>query len=116
MGISRAIASLSVLTDGRFEMGIGTGRPGTEVELGLPVVPPSERLTRMREIVTRSPSGRPGRTHRTRPTLLSITAVAGASRWPRTGFYPCASIAAATSPAVADPGRHPRGRSRPARR
>ena len=44
--------SLSVLTNGRFEMGIGTGRPGTEVELGLPVVPPSERLARMREIVT----------------------------------------------------------------
>ena len=43
--------SLSVLTNGRFEMGIGTGRPGTEVELGLPVVPPSERLARMREIV-----------------------------------------------------------------
>ena len=34
--------SLSVLTDGRFEMGIGTGRPGIEDELrarGLPVVP-----------------------------------------------------------------------------
>ena len=44
--------SLSQLTNGRFEMGIGTGRPGTEVELGLPVVPPSERLARMREIVT----------------------------------------------------------------
>src|SRR5215472_15044531 len=39
--------SLSVLTEGRFEMGIGTGRPGIEDELrslGLPVVPPSERL------------------------------------------------------------------------
>src|SRR5262245_40409046 len=39
--------SLSVLTDGRFEMGVGTGRPGIEAELrerGLPVVPPSERL------------------------------------------------------------------------
>ena len=34
--------SLSVLTDGRFEMGIGTGRPGIEDELrdlGMPVVP-----------------------------------------------------------------------------
>src|SRR5579872_3734948 len=33
--------SLSVLTDGRFEMGIGTGRPGIEDELrekGLPVL------------------------------------------------------------------------------
>jgi alkanesulfonate monooxygenase SsuD/methylene tetrahydromethanopterin reductase-like flavin-dependent oxidoreductase (luciferase family) len=39
--------SLSVLTEGRFELGIGTGRPGIEDELrekGLSVVPPSERL------------------------------------------------------------------------
>jgi alkanesulfonate monooxygenase SsuD/methylene tetrahydromethanopterin reductase-like flavin-dependent oxidoreductase (luciferase family) len=47
--------SLSVLTDGRFEMGVGTGRPGIEDELrelGLPVLPPSERLARLRETVT----------------------------------------------------------------
>src|SRR2546429_1173980 len=47
--------SLSVLTDGRFEMGIGTGRPGIEDELrelGLPVVPPSERLAQVGETVT----------------------------------------------------------------
>ena len=47
--------SLSVLTDGRFEMGIGTGRPGIEDELrelGLPVLPPSERLAQVRETVT----------------------------------------------------------------
>jgi alkanesulfonate monooxygenase SsuD/methylene tetrahydromethanopterin reductase-like flavin-dependent oxidoreductase (luciferase family) len=47
--------SLSLLTDGRFEMGIGTGRPGIEDELrdlGMPVVPRSERLTQMRETVT----------------------------------------------------------------
>jgi alkanesulfonate monooxygenase SsuD/methylene tetrahydromethanopterin reductase-like flavin-dependent oxidoreductase (luciferase family) len=46
--------SLSVLTDGRFEMGIGTGRPGIEEELRelrLPVVPPSERLAQVRETV-----------------------------------------------------------------
>jgi alkanesulfonate monooxygenase SsuD/methylene tetrahydromethanopterin reductase-like flavin-dependent oxidoreductase (luciferase family) len=46
--------SLSVLTDGRFEMGIGTGRPGIEDELrerGLPVMPPSERLDEVRETV-----------------------------------------------------------------
>src|SRR5919199_1369979 len=46
--------SLSMLTDGRFEMGIGTGRPGIEDELrelGLPVVPPSERLAQVRETV-----------------------------------------------------------------
>jgi alkanesulfonate monooxygenase SsuD/methylene tetrahydromethanopterin reductase-like flavin-dependent oxidoreductase (luciferase family) len=47
--------SLSVLTDGRFEMGVGTGRPGIEGELrelGLPVVPPSQRLAQVRETVT----------------------------------------------------------------
>ena len=47
--------SLSVLTDGRFEMGIGTGRPGIEDELrerGLPVLPPRERLAQVRETVT----------------------------------------------------------------
>src|SRR5437763_997298 len=47
--------SLSVLTDGRFEMGIGTGRPGIEDELrelGMPVVPPGERLAQVRESVT----------------------------------------------------------------
>jgi len=47
--------SLSVLTEGRFEMGIGTGRPGIEdelLELGLPVLPPSERLAQVRETVT----------------------------------------------------------------
>jgi alkanesulfonate monooxygenase SsuD/methylene tetrahydromethanopterin reductase-like flavin-dependent oxidoreductase (luciferase family) len=47
--------SLSVLTDGRFEMGIGTGRPGIEDELrelGLPVLPPGERLAQVRETVT----------------------------------------------------------------
>jgi alkanesulfonate monooxygenase SsuD/methylene tetrahydromethanopterin reductase-like flavin-dependent oxidoreductase (luciferase family) len=43
--------SLSVLTEGRFEMGIGTGRPGIE-DLGLPVVPPSERLAQVGETVT----------------------------------------------------------------
>jgi alkanesulfonate monooxygenase SsuD/methylene tetrahydromethanopterin reductase-like flavin-dependent oxidoreductase (luciferase family) len=47
--------SLSVVTEGRFEMGVGTGRPGIEDELrdlGMPVVPPSERLTQVREAVT----------------------------------------------------------------
>jgi alkanesulfonate monooxygenase SsuD/methylene tetrahydromethanopterin reductase-like flavin-dependent oxidoreductase (luciferase family) len=46
--------SLSLLTDGRFEMGVGTGRPGIEDQLrqlGLPVVSPSERLTQVRETV-----------------------------------------------------------------
>jgi len=46
--------SLSVLTDGRFEMGIGTGRPGIEEllrELGMPVVSPGERLAQVRETV-----------------------------------------------------------------
>ncbi len=47
--------SLSVLTEGRFEMGVGAGRPGIEDELrqfGLPVVTPAERLSRMRDAVT----------------------------------------------------------------
>jgi alkanesulfonate monooxygenase SsuD/methylene tetrahydromethanopterin reductase-like flavin-dependent oxidoreductase (luciferase family) len=47
--------SLSVLTEGRFEMGIGTGRPGIEDELrkrGMPVAAPRERLAQMRETVT----------------------------------------------------------------
>ena len=46
--------SLSMLTEGRFEMGIGTGRPGIEDELrdhGMPVVPPKERLAQVRETV-----------------------------------------------------------------
>jgi alkanesulfonate monooxygenase SsuD/methylene tetrahydromethanopterin reductase-like flavin-dependent oxidoreductase (luciferase family) len=47
--------SLSVLTEGRFEMGIGTGRPGIEDELrelGLPVVSPGQRLSQVRDAVT----------------------------------------------------------------
>jgi alkanesulfonate monooxygenase SsuD/methylene tetrahydromethanopterin reductase-like flavin-dependent oxidoreductase (luciferase family) len=46
--------SLSVVSEGRFEMGIGTGRPGIADqlrELGLAVVPPSERLAQVRETV-----------------------------------------------------------------
>src|SRR6476646_4527069 len=38
--------SMSVLTEGRFELGIGTGRPGIEDELralGMPVASPSHR-------------------------------------------------------------------------
>jgi alkanesulfonate monooxygenase SsuD/methylene tetrahydromethanopterin reductase-like flavin-dependent oxidoreductase (luciferase family) len=48
--------SMTVLTEGRFEMGIGTGRPGIEDELrglGLPVTSPRERLEVVRETVTR---------------------------------------------------------------
>jgi alkanesulfonate monooxygenase SsuD/methylene tetrahydromethanopterin reductase-like flavin-dependent oxidoreductase (luciferase family) len=47
--------SLSVLTEGRFEMGIATGRPGIEDELrelGLPVVTPVQRLSQVRDTVT----------------------------------------------------------------
>jgi alkanesulfonate monooxygenase SsuD/methylene tetrahydromethanopterin reductase-like flavin-dependent oxidoreductase (luciferase family) len=46
--------TLSVLTEGRFEMGIGTGRPGIEDELrdrGLHVQRPSERLDLVRQTV-----------------------------------------------------------------
>ena len=47
--------SLSVLTNGRFEMGIGTGRPGIADqlhELALPVVPASQRSGQVREVVS----------------------------------------------------------------
>ena len=46
--------SLSVLSEGRFEMGIGLGRPGIEDqlrELGLPLITPSERLAQIRDTV-----------------------------------------------------------------
>jgi alkanesulfonate monooxygenase SsuD/methylene tetrahydromethanopterin reductase-like flavin-dependent oxidoreductase (luciferase family) len=46
--------SLTVLTQGRFEMGIGVGRPGIEEELrerGLPTPSPLERLEQVRETV-----------------------------------------------------------------
>src|SRR3954462_14704538 len=46
--------SLSVLTDGRFEMGIGTGRPGIAEqlrELGLPGTPASQRSGQVRKAV-----------------------------------------------------------------
>ena len=44
-----------MLTEGRFEMGIGAGRPGIEDELrqlGLPVVTPGKRLSQVRDAVT----------------------------------------------------------------
>src|SRR4051794_35747961 len=47
--------SLSELTDGRFDLGIGTGRPGIEDqlrELGLPALTPGERVTRMHDTVS----------------------------------------------------------------
>lgn len=48
--------SLSLLTEGRFEMGIGVGRPGIEDELrdrGVPdVPPPGQRLDQIRDTVT----------------------------------------------------------------
>lgn len=46
--------SLTLLTDGRFEMGIGTGRPGIEDELrdkGVHATPPTERLSEIRKTV-----------------------------------------------------------------
>jgi alkanesulfonate monooxygenase SsuD/methylene tetrahydromethanopterin reductase-like flavin-dependent oxidoreductase (luciferase family) len=46
--------SLSLLSEGRFEMGVGTGRPGIEDqlrELGLPVVAPGERVAQVRDTV-----------------------------------------------------------------
>ncbi|RLV47768.1 LLM class flavin-dependent oxidoreductase [Nocardioides mangrovicus] len=46
--------SLTQLTEGRFELGLGTGRPGIGehlVELGIPDVAPADRVTRIREVV-----------------------------------------------------------------
>ncbi|HEX5429169.1 MAG TPA: LLM class flavin-dependent oxidoreductase [Pedococcus sp.] len=46
--------SLSVLSEGRFEMGIGTGRPGIEDELhdrGQPALSPAQRLDGVRDAV-----------------------------------------------------------------
>ena len=48
--------SLTVLTEGRFEMGIGTGRPGIEDELrgyGMLAPSPGERLANVAETVAR---------------------------------------------------------------
>src|ERR1700755_3727873 len=47
--------SLSVLTEGRFDMGIGTGRPGIADqlrELGLPPVPAGQRTEQIRSVIT----------------------------------------------------------------
>lgn len=44
--------SLSELTDARFDMGIGLGRPGIETEQGRPRVSGADRLARVRETVT----------------------------------------------------------------
>jgi alkanesulfonate monooxygenase SsuD/methylene tetrahydromethanopterin reductase-like flavin-dependent oxidoreductase (luciferase family) len=46
--------SLTMLTQGRFELGIGVGRPGIEDELrerGLPVPSPAQRLDQVRQTV-----------------------------------------------------------------
>lgn len=46
--------SLSVLTEGKFELGLGGGRPGIEDELRtlhVPVAGPGERLTQIRQTV-----------------------------------------------------------------
>lgn len=47
--------TLSLVTEGRFEMGIGTGRPGIEDELrerGMPELTPAERLAVLRDTVS----------------------------------------------------------------
>jgi alkanesulfonate monooxygenase SsuD/methylene tetrahydromethanopterin reductase-like flavin-dependent oxidoreductase (luciferase family) len=46
--------SLSLLTEGRFELGIGAGRPGIEDELrelGLPVLTPGQRVSQLGDAV-----------------------------------------------------------------
>jgi alkanesulfonate monooxygenase SsuD/methylene tetrahydromethanopterin reductase-like flavin-dependent oxidoreductase (luciferase family) len=47
--------SLSMLTEGRFELGIGTGRPGIADqlrELGLPAMTTGDRSSQVRDVVT----------------------------------------------------------------
>lgn len=66
--------SLTVLTEGRFEMGIGAGRPGIEDELrerGLPVLSPGERLEQVRQTITtlRDLDGSQART----PVTMAVT-------------------------------------------
>ncbi|MEL7975917.1 LLM class flavin-dependent oxidoreductase [Isoptericola sp. F-RaC21] len=65
--------SLSVLTEGRFELGIGAGRPGIEDELrelGMPVLPARQRLARIGETVAllRELDGSAGRT----PVVMAV--------------------------------------------
>jgi alkanesulfonate monooxygenase SsuD/methylene tetrahydromethanopterin reductase-like flavin-dependent oxidoreductase (luciferase family) len=65
--------SMSVLTEGRFEMGIGTGRPGIEDELrelGMPVAAPSDRLAEVQAAVAvlRKLDGADGHT----PVVLAV--------------------------------------------
>lgn len=66
--------SMTVLTEGRFEMGIGAGRPGIEEELverALPVPSPGERLDQVRETVTllREQDGEHART----PVVMAVS-------------------------------------------
>src|SRR3954470_2674864 len=65
--------SLTVLTQGRFEMGIGVGRPGIEDELrerGLPVTSRGQRLDQVRDTVAalRALDGASGHT----PVALAV--------------------------------------------
>lgn len=66
--------SLTVLTEGRFEMGIGAGRPGIEDELrerGLPVPSPGQRLDQVRQTIAalRELDGGQART----PVTMAVT-------------------------------------------
>jgi alkanesulfonate monooxygenase SsuD/methylene tetrahydromethanopterin reductase-like flavin-dependent oxidoreductase (luciferase family) len=48
--------SMTELTEGRFELGLGTGRPDIDDDvrtMGRPVVPPGQRLAQVSEAVTR---------------------------------------------------------------
>ncbi|MEU6564478.1 LLM class flavin-dependent oxidoreductase [Nocardia nova] len=52
--VVRETAALQALSDGRFELGIGVGRPGAEAEaqrLGLPWGSPGQRRAHLRDIV-----------------------------------------------------------------
>jgi alkanesulfonate monooxygenase SsuD/methylene tetrahydromethanopterin reductase-like flavin-dependent oxidoreductase (luciferase family) len=55
MATVREVSALQLLSDGRFELGLGTGRPGAEDEaaaLGVPWGTPGERIEQLLDVVT----------------------------------------------------------------
>jgi probable F420-dependent oxidoreductase len=55
VAVAKEATTLAVLTDGRFELGMGAGRPAAEADvamLGLPWGPPGVRVARLEQSVT----------------------------------------------------------------